>query len=491
MGMNRLPLIVAGLFSAISLSVGAWLFVHTTWYLFWYAVYAVYSELYVFASFIVTVFGKPFDLPAHNKKKEDLLLTDETAPPVDIFLPVCKEPLEILENTWKHVAELKYPAGKCRPIVLDDGAQESVKLLAERFGYRYIVRPDRPVLKKSGNMRHAFSITDGPFFVVFDADFCPRADFLLEVIPIHLDNPRIAIVQTPQFFRSPDEQTWIEQGSAAVQEYFYRIIQTCRNTWGASICVGSNAVYRRDSLTAVGGTAAAECSEDVHTGFYVVNHGWTIFYTPLVLACGMCPDTPRALFSQQMRWCTGSLSLLTHRGFWRSNLSWKQKACYLSGMAYYSTTATAAFFNELPAPILLWTRPELMKYYNLFFAFPSLMMGLVVIRCWARSRYTQSVQYSQVIMAYAYVNSFWDRFYGTKLDWVPSGDSKAHRNNRYRNMRILAWGWTIAHNTLLITGATYCVCTGLAWYQIVPALCLDIYNIVVIHRFLMYRHARD
>ncbi|KAH9845184.1 glycosyltransferase family 2 protein [Teratosphaeria destructans] len=480
--MNRLPIILCGLVSTLSLSVGAWLFVHANWYFFWYAVYALYSESYLFASVFVSVWGKSFDLPAHNKKKEKFLLTDETAPTVDIFLPVCKEPLEVLENTWKHVAQLKYPAGKCRPIVLDDGAQEGVMLLAKRFGYRYLVRPDRPVLKKAGNMRHAFSVTDGQFFVVFDADFCPRPDFLLELMPIHLDNPNIAIVQSPQFFRSPDEQTWIEQGSSAVQEHFYRLIQTCRNTWGASICVGSNAVYRRASLTAVGGTAPAECSEDVHTGFYAVDRGWSLFYTPLVLACGICPSTPRALFSQQMRWCTGSLSLLTRRDFWRSKLNRKQKACYLTGMMYYSTTATALVFSPLPAPILLWTRPDLMKYYNLFFALPSLLTGLVFIRCWARSRYTQSVQYAQIVMAYAYLHAFWDHFCGTKLVWVPSGDNKAHKNNRYRNMLIFAWAWTITHNTLLITGATYRICTGLAWYQVVPALCLDLYNLLVVHR---------
>lgn len=489
--MKRWPILLCGLLSALSLSAGAWLFVKTKYYFFWYALYAFYSEIYIFASFFVTAFGESFDLEGHNKKKESFPLTEETAPTVDIFLPVCKESIEILENTWKHVAALKYPAGKMKPIVCDDGAQESVKRLAERFGFDYVVREDRPVLKKAGNMRHAFAVTEGTFFVVFDADFCPRPDFLLELIPVHLENPNIAIVQTPQFFRAPPEQSWIEQGAGSVQEYFYRLVQPCRNTWGGAICVGSNAVYRRESLEAVGGTAPAECSEDVHTGFFAVNRGWSLVYVPIVLACGVCPDTPRAFFSQQMRWCTGSLSLLTHREFWRSNLHWKKKACYLSGMMYYSTTATAAFFNPLPAPVLLWTRPELFKYYNLFFAFPSLFTGLITIRLWARAPYTLSVQYSQVIMAYAYFNSFLDRIFGTKLVWAPSGDNKAHKNHRYRNMRILAWCWTIAHNTLLITGVVYRICGGLAWYQVIPALALDVYNFVVVHRFLFYRHAKE
>lgn len=134
-------------------------------------------------------------------------------------------------------------------------------------------------------------------------DFCPRPDFLHEVMPIHLARPQTAIVQTPQFFRTTTDQSWVEQGAGAVQELFYRVVQINRNRWGASICVGSNAVYRREALVEVGGTAEIGFSEDVHTGFYALTRGWKVRYLPLCLACGICPDTPRAFFSQQMRWC--------------------------------------------------------------------------------------------------------------------------------------------------------------------------------------------
>jgi cellulose synthase/poly-beta-1,6-N-acetylglucosamine synthase-like glycosyltransferase len=271
----------------------------------------------------------------------------------------------------------------------------------------------------------------------------------------------------------------------------YSLVQVSRNTWGGAICVGSNAVYRREALEAVGGTAPADCSEDVHTGFYALNRGWTIQYLPLVLACGVCPDIPRAYFSQQMRWCTGSLSLLINREFWKSNLTLTQKFCYLTGMLYYATSAIAVLFNPLPAPIVLWTRPSLFKYYNVFFAFPSMILGVVTLRLWARSRYTLSVQYAQAVMAYAYVQAFWDRFFGTKMSWLPSGDPKAHKNHRYRNMRILAWAWTIAANTLLITAAAYRICRGMAWYQVVPASFLYAFNFLCVHRFLLYRHPKD
>jgi hypothetical protein len=45
-------------------------------------------------------------------------------------------------------------------------------------------------------------------------------------------------------------------------------------------------------------------SHEYIAGFYAVTHGWKLFYMPLCLACGICPDTPRAFFSQQVR-CAG------------------------------------------------------------------------------------------------------------------------------------------------------------------------------------------
>ncbi|KAL9100851.1 MAG: hypothetical protein Q9163_003817 [Psora crenata] len=486
--MNRFWLMAWGIFSFCTLSTGMWLFLLATPVWAWYGVFAVLAQFYLVTSYGISTMGKSFKLDNHTELLRNHPITED-APTVDVYLPVCREPLEILENTWQYIHQLRYPQGKLKVYVLDDGATTAVQELAFRNGFEYICRDDRPHLKKAGNLRYAFARTTSDYFAVFDADFCPRADFLLETVPHHLADPKAAIIQTPQYFRALKEQTWTEQGAGSVQEFFYRVVQTTRETWGAAICVGSNAVYRREALAAVGGTAEIAFSEDVHTGYHAVHRGWKVKYVPIVLGCGICPDTPRALFSQQMRWCMGSTTLLSNPEFYRSHLTKMQKFCYVTGFLYYSATALSVFMNPLPGPLLLWLRPDFFKYYNLFFAVPSVIYSVVIMRFWSRSNYTLNVQFTNTIMSYAYVNSIKDRIVGQKLNWAASGDLKAHKNNKYRNMRILAWAWTISHNTALITAVAYRLSTGFPWWQVIPIILLDAFNLYASHRFLLFTEA--
>lgn len=58
----------------------------------------------------------------------------EYLPTVDVFLPVCNEPIDLIANTWKYVSALDYPHVTVH--VLDDGAKDSVRDLAQAFGFR-------------------------------------------------------------------------------------------------------------------------------------------------------------------------------------------------------------------------------------------------------------------------------------------------------------------------------------------------------------------
>ena len=83
-------------------------------------------------------------------------------PPVDIFLPICGEPAEVLRNTWEGVFELVYTyPGEARVYVLDDGPSEDARQLARPFGFHYVRRPQLRFHKKAGNLNYAFERTSG------------------------------------------------------------------------------------------------------------------------------------------------------------------------------------------------------------------------------------------------------------------------------------------------------------------------------------------
>jgi cellulose synthase (UDP-forming) len=231
--------------------------------------------------------GRSFDLAAHEQRVREW--RPARYPVVDIHLPVCGEPVKTLRNTWFHVLELlkAYP-GWAHAYVLDDAADPQAQALAAEFGFTYVSREDRPWMMKSGNLRYAFARTQGEFIVILDADFAPRTDFLAETLP-YFDDPELAIVQTPQYFRVNRDMTWVEQAAGAVQELFYRAIQVTRVRLGASICVGSCAIYRRKALEPQGGTTLIAYAEDVHTGLDVQRAGWRLTYLPVLLTTGRCP----------------------------------------------------------------------------------------------------------------------------------------------------------------------------------------------------------
>ncbi|TAK05599.1 glycosyltransferase [Patescibacteria group bacterium] len=275
-----------------------------------------------------------FDLAAHERRVKSHW-QHATAPAVDIFVPVAGESVDLLRRTFAAVRVIDY--GPKTVYVLDDKPSAAVRQLAGEMGFRYLTRPDPGHMKKSGNLKHGHENSTSPFIAYFDADFAPHPQFLRELLP-YMDDPRVAIVQSPQYFdvdAALHERAPVAFGAGHLQQDFYRIIQPARDRFGAAICVGTNALYRRSALDAVGGVEQIEHSEDILTGFKLTAQGWKIRYVPLVLATGFCPEDIHTYFHQQHRWCSGTLTLCLSKRFWTAHLPLAIKLCYLAGFFYY------------------------------------------------------------------------------------------------------------------------------------------------------------
>lgn len=428
--------------SALFVLYGSFLFSISTEKTIWYIAYVFAVFFYLMVSYAVGIFAKVFDLENHNFLKQTLK-NKSSKPSVDIFLPSAGEPIELLENTYKHVNKLNWE--NITIYVLDDSGRDEVKQLAIKYGFVYESRPNKGVLKKAGNIRHGFSLSSGEFIAIFDADFCPRPDFLEELLPHLTENEHIAIVQSVQFFDVLKKMPWVERGAGSVQELFYRLIQVNRNNWGGSICVGTNAIYRRKALEPYGGTYPIEHSEDVHTGFNLIKDGWKLAYVPLNLAKGICPDTYDAFFVQQYRWCLGSTSLFFNYDlFWKNKLKWMQRISFISGMLYYQITAASLFLTPIPGIIMGLYFPDYVFWYNNLFSLPSLLFSTVFMRLWSRQSHGLHTLRVRIISYYAHLFALIDKFKGSTMGWVPTGAVKKASQKAAQSRRLLlCWNLTI------------------------------------------------
>ncbi|KAG5186419.1 nucleotide-diphospho-sugar transferase [Tribonema minus] len=465
-----------GMLSSLPLSVGLWLFAIVA------PVYAIFTAL-ITSYLMVTYFG--IAIWGRDLKMEDHLnCLDEFGhlrPRVDVYLPCCGESMDVLQNTYHYVSQLDWPCDKLNVYILDDGNRpSSVKALVHQFGFRYIRRPDVGVSKKAGNLRHAFANTTGELILVLDADFVPRSDFLKQTVPYFYKYPDVAILQTPQFFQVSSGQHWIERAAGSIQELFYRLVQQNRQRFNASVCVGSCAVYRRKALEPHGGTALVLQSEDVFTGFLITNDGYKVRYLPLNLSMGQCPDTASAYFSQNMRWCGGSIALTTSRQFWQSNLLPAQKMAYFSGCLYYTATALSVFSNALPGIYLVFMRPALVYWFNIFFAVPSLLFPYLAMRLWNHAPYGFECNRIRYIQYSAHLFAIKDRVCGTHTAWVPTGATTSSPKRGKFNTAMSF----LLHVTVIQLVVLFCGCVWRAqeypFYNFIPSLLLESFNTFVV-----------
>jgi cellulose synthase (UDP-forming) len=438
-------LLVSSMVSLAFLSTSQFHLVRLRFWLWFLIPFLLFTLFYYLISLRVNLTSRNFDLRIHQALVS--AWAPVPYPSVDIWLPVCGEDLEVLDNTWWHVARLlENYRGVGTAYVLDDADDPRAARLAASYGFTYLVRPNRGWLKKAGNLRHAYHNSSGEFIVIFDADFAPREDFLAETLPYMFKDPTLGIVQTPQYFRIDPRQSLMERGAGAVQELFYRVIQVSRDRFNGAICVGSCGVYRRAALDTIGGTTLIEHSEDVHTGFDLRRAGWGLRYLPIPLATGMCPRGPDAFFTQQYRWCAGSMSLLGSRKFWKAKMKPSTRLCYMSGFCYYLHTAISTFVMPIIPIVLLAVLPSQVLLVNYLWIAPSTAYTLAIFPLWNRGRYGPSALMAKSLYAWAHVFAIFDIVRRRRQSWQTTGGKSRRRTGRI-------W-WSVA-----LWGG----CTAIAW----------------------------
>lgn len=270
---------------------------------------------------------------------------------VDVFITTYGEPLDVIRGTVQAALAMR---GSHLTWVLDDGRSDEVRALAEGLGARYVRRLSGGGAK-AGNVNHALSLASGRFFAIFDADFVPSPDFLVETVPF-FSTHEVAFVQTPQTYGNLHNV--ISRGAGYMQAVFYRFIQPGRNRFNAAFCVGTNVIFRRQAVDEVGGIYTDSKSEDVWTSLMLHERGWRTIYIPMVLAVGHAPDTVESYTKQQLRWATGGFEIL----FGHNPMGTRRKLTLDQRLQYL---VTASFYLTGICPLLLLLVPPLEIYFDL------------------------------------------------------------------------------------------------------------------------------
>ncbi|MFF2040334.1 glycosyltransferase family 2 protein [Kitasatospora sp. NPDC058170] len=363
-------------------------------------------------------------------------------PTVDLYLPTCGEPLDVLENAYRAVRDLDWP-GALTVWVLDDADRAEVAELAAAHGYSYVVRPDRGHLKKAGNLNHALTLSSAEYIAILDADFAPRRDFLRHLVP-YLADPRIGIVQSPQCFDTDESMDWIQRAAGSAQEWFFRWIQPSRDASDAAICCGSNAVYRRSAIDAAGGFARLDHSEDLFTGLGLYEQGYRTLYVPVLVAKGTSPDNLASFVNQQYRWAMGNLHLLGSPVLKRIRAPWRMRLCFYEGIVGYLAASVNLFVAPLPPLVMMFWYPDQIRPWHVLPLLAPLWLWHVLLPRISRTRWRIEVIRSNVLMSVAAAAAFWHTLRGRSAAWVPTGAGRAKPGGLARRVVLVSLGWLCA-----------------------------------------------
>jgi cellulose synthase (UDP-forming) len=310
------------------------------------------------------------------------VFTPAIEPPVAVIVASFNEPPDVLEATLVAVTGMDY---KNKTVyVLDDSTNPELrakaKEVAAQYGAECIQRANRRGAK-AGAINDFIPTLDATYVVIFDADQKPVYNFLRDTIPILEENPRLAFIQTPQFYENTDVSR-VALGAAQQQAVFYEYICEGKSTSGAMFCCGTNVIFRREALLSIGGLDENSITEDFATSINLHMQKWESLYYNNVYVYGMGPETLFAHFIQQRRWAMGTLGVFkrvlklffTHITAFRPGQWWE----YMLSGSYYFIGIANLILMICPIIFLLFNvKPLIVKAHLYAVAFiPYLVFSL-------------------------------------------------------------------------------------------------------------------
>ncbi len=234
----------------------------------------------------------------------------EQLPPVTIQLPIYNERY-VVERLIEEVIKIEYPKGLLQIQVLDDSTDDTApfaEALVERYqavGYpiEYHHRSNREGFK-AGALQEGLKTATGEFVAIFDADFCPPADFLLRTIH-HFVDLGIGVVQTRWSYLNRD-YNFLTEVEAMLLDGHFILEHGARSRAGYFFNFnGTAGILRKSMIADAGGWQHDTLTEDSDLSYRAQLKGWRFVYLPGLDCPSELPVEMHGFQVQQSRWAKG------------------------------------------------------------------------------------------------------------------------------------------------------------------------------------------
>lgn len=258
--------------------------------------------------------NRPHALEHHAAIKEAYFrqVTPQEWPAVTVQLPIYNERY-VVERLIRSICRLVYPRSQLEIQILDDSTDntsEIAQAVASQMKQQgvdvvYIHRCDRSGFK-AGALREGLKVAKGELVAIFDADFVPNADFLLETMPYFAD-PAIGMLQTRWGHINCDYSKLTRVQSIGIDGHF--AVEQAARAWSGFFMNfnGTAGIWRKAAIADAGGWHADTLTEDLDLSYRAQLRGWKLQFAPEVVCPAELPVTINAFKSQQHRWAKGSI----------------------------------------------------------------------------------------------------------------------------------------------------------------------------------------
>ena len=255
-----------------------------------------------------------FNYLKHKKSGTHGLLIDlskkELVPYVTIQLPIYNEAY-VVERLLENIALMEYPKDRLEIQVLDDSTDASVEKTAslikglqdKGLDIVHVRRTNREGYK-AGALKEGLSMAKGSLIAIFDADFLPKKDWLLQTVP-HFGSEDIGVVQTRWGHINRDYSILTRIQAFALDAHF-TLEQVGRNAQGHFINFnGTAGIWRKECIVDAGNWEGDTLTEDLDLSYRAQLKNWRFKYLEEVETPAELPVVISAARSQQFRWNKG------------------------------------------------------------------------------------------------------------------------------------------------------------------------------------------